>query len=182
MHQKTRSQKYAVGQTPPVADPSSWSAQDAAGYAMQAATLAQKYYKMTTDSVSHIRGELDELALKLNHQGQKQKGVENDRAALRNTCMFWGGGSAIVASLAVSLIIGATPSPQSLKLEQTQAQHLSNQRALDTELTRQKAVQAQQQQIIQQLQSNQTAQQAQIQRQQTQIRQAKPQKGGKKGG
>ena len=169
---------------PPVTDPKAWTAQDAAGQAIQAASLAQQYYRMTSDKVSEIQGDIDALALTVSSQGRKQNGVENDRASLRNTCMVWGGGSAIIAAIAVALVIGAAPNPRSLQIEKVQDQHFANQKALlesqkmlQAQLNNQAAIQAAQKEAIEQLQSNQNALHSQLNQPQP-----KPKSGGKKGG
>ncbi len=104
------------------ADSAAWSAEDAAGVAINAAHQAKRYMEMSSAQVSVLRTDIDFLAVVVDQQNQAIKRQDkliarmeleaaSHDTAQRNTCMVWGVVSALISSIAVGLIFAPNQAP-----------------------------------------------------------------------
>lgn len=105
-------------------DLESWDAQDYAKQARQAASAAAKFHHLISQRANELNADLIRLEQKQAASDREIARLNSEIAGARTTCMAWGVGGAIVASMVMSLILApALPtSSQSFQSSQSQQQ------------------------------------------------------------
>jgi ATP-dependent 26S proteasome regulatory subunit len=99
-----------------------WQIQDATEQAAASAQAAQTYHKLTRDNTRLLVSQLDSIDDQIHQVKREARRQSSEIQDLRNTCIMWGGLTALICSLGVTLILqpARPPIPPQQSYQQVQ--------------------------------------------------------------